>query len=226
MNIKGFLKTTLLDYPEHVASILFLEGCNFRCGYCQNYDLVEHTSSPNIDLECILDYLQKRKNVLDGVVISGGEPCMHEDLPDLIKRIKSLGYDIKLDTNGSFPDMLECLINDNLVDYTAMDIKGDTSNYSKYINKPIVVEKVLRSIDLIKSSNLQYEFRLTVPANYFNASTIVNIGNMLEGVDLLYIQKFVQSSSVPNVNLDSPDDIELNLYKDVLSRQIKNVYIR
>lgn len=226
MNIKGFLKTTLIDYPEHVASILFLEGCNFRCGYCQNYDLVEHTPSPNIDLEYILDYLQKRKNVLDGVVISGGEPCIHEDLPDLIKRIKSLGYDIKLDTNGSFPDMLEGLINDNLVDYIAMDIKGDTSNYSKYINKPIVIEKVLRSIDLIKSSSLQYEFRLTVPADYFNASTIVNISNMLEGANLLYIQKFVQSSSVPNVNLDSPDDIELNLYKDVLSRQIKNVYIR
>lgn len=189
MYISGLQKLTLLDYPEHLAATLFLDGCNFRCPFCHNSGLVLHGSRTDFDPDSlpaendgrplndfysedeILEFLKKRVGMLDGICISGGEPTLHRDLPDLIARIKDLGYKVKLDTNGTNPDMLRRLLDDNLLDYIAMDIKAGRRNYAAAagISRNMLLaadhrllSKIQRSIDLIQNSGVDFEFRTTV----------------------------------------------------------------
>lgn len=225
MIISGFTKNTLLDYPGHIACIVFTGGCNFKCAFCHNYNMV---SAPEnvVCKEDILDFLSYRVGLIDGVVITGGEPCIHSDLPDFIRDVRLLGFDVKLDTNGSKPTMLKYLYDEHLVDYVAMDIKGDDSTYSKYTGAAITLPDIHDSIEMIKSSGVPYEFRITVPKDYFDEATMCNIGGMLDGASKVYLQRFHQSKEVPDKRLAEPLDCELNLYKDILSRHAKEVYIR
>lgn len=169
MQIGGFVKQSLIDYPGKIAAIVFTQGCNFRCGYCHNPGLVLPElfhQNQAISVNEVLCYLQERKNWLDGVVVTGGEPTIHKDLPEFLKKIKDMGYLIKLDTNGSNPLMLEHIIKESLADYIAMDIKTTlkTTNYSQITGigeSDGITEKVIASIDMLKNSNIETEFRTT-----------------------------------------------------------------
>ncbi|MDP2336378.1 MAG: anaerobic ribonucleoside-triphosphate reductase activating protein [Bacteroidota bacterium] len=169
MQIGGFVKQSLIDYPGKIAAIVFTQGCNFRCGYCHNPGLVLPElfhQNQAISVNEVLCYLQERKDWLDGVVVTGGEPTIHKDLPEFLKKIKNLGYLVKLDTNGSNPSMLEHIIKESLADYIAMDIKTtlNATNYSQITGigeSDGITEKVIASIDMLKNSNIETEFRTT-----------------------------------------------------------------
>ena len=149
--IAGLQKTTFIDYPEKIACIVFTQGCNFSCGYCHNPELFEH-KEPALSVQAFFEFLNKRKGKLDGVVITGGEPTLHKDLKEFIKSIKDLGFLVKLDTNGTNPDLLQELFNQNLLDYVAMDIKAPLNKYEQVTRVNVNIEKIQKSINLIKNS--------------------------------------------------------------------------
>jgi pyruvate formate lyase activating enzyme len=190
MIIKGLEKTTLIDYPEKVACTIFIFGCNLRCPYCHNPELVVEDSTPEIDQEEILKFLEERKDFLDGVCITGGEPTIHKNLPDFLKKIKQLGFSIKLDTNGTDPDAVEQLIKDRLIDYMAMDIKAPLEKYEKIVKAKVDLEKIKKSVEIIRNSGLDYEFRMTVPPDFFDENDFVKIGKWLKGAKRFYLQQF------------------------------------
>ena len=162
MLIGGVEKTSLVDYPEKLTAVVFTIGCNFRCGYCHNPELIKlKEDSKILDETDLFVYLEKRKGLLDAVTITGGEPTLQPDLYNFIKKIKNIGYLIKLDTNGTNPEVLEKLLRENLLDYIAMDIKNSIDNYNKVVRNFTDKEKILKSIDLIMKSGLNYEFRTT-----------------------------------------------------------------
>lgn len=226
MKIGGFEKLTVQDYPEHIACIIFTKGCNFDCSYCYNRDLVDNKSE-TIDKDEIMSYLYKRRKLLDGVVISGGEPTIWNDLIDFLKEIKELKLDIKLDTNGYNPEMLKEIIDNKLVDYIAMDIKAIPSKYHKVINKKIDFDKIIESINLIKKSNIKHEFRTTIMKGIHKAEDIVEI-NKLIGNSSLYLQNFEYTDRVKDKNIKSfsKDELlemkkELEKYPNIIIRYIE-----
>ena len=197
MKIKGLQKTTLLDYPEKLACTVFTGGCNFRCPFCHNAALVLNPSGvEEISVEEFFSYVSKRKGVLDGVCITGGEPLLSPDISEFIKKIRSFGLLVKLDTNGSFPDRLDALLNENLLDYVAMDIKNSTDKYAitAGVNAyPIEIEK---SIDIIMEKAPDYEFRTTVVKELHTTQDIVNIAVRIKNAKKYYIQSYVDSGDI------------------------------
>ena len=189
MIIKGLEKQTVLDYPGKLACTIFIFGCNFRCGFCHNPELIIDDGRPEIKQGEVLEFLEERKGFLDGVCITGGEPTLNADLPDFISKIKSMGFSIKLDTNGTNPEMLEELIRKGLVDYIAMDIKAPLEFYEKVTNTKVKKEDILKSIELIKNFP-NHEFRITVVPGLFNEEYARMIGEWLDGSDNFYIQQF------------------------------------
>lgn len=187
MLIGGLQKTSLLDFPGKISAIVFTAGCNFRCGYCHNPELINQIAA----VKDVYEFLKLRAGKLDGVVITGGEPCVQKDLPEFIKSIKALGYAVKLDTNGSFPGMLEKVLPD--LDYAAMDIKAPLEKYSKITNVEVNTDNILKSINLIKNSGVDYEFRTTVLQSQLTFDDFVNIGELLNGSKRYILQKFVPS---------------------------------
>lgn len=197
MKIIGFQKMTLLDFPDKVACIVFTAGCNFRCPFCHNASLVTHIQDEEIDKQEVFVYLKKRVGMIDGVVISGGEPTIHSDLPDFIREIKDLGFAVKLDTNGTNPSMLKHLIEENLCDYVAMDIKNSFDKYALTCGLDSVdVDSVKESINLLLNSNIAYEFRTTVVDPLHNEADIEQIAQYIGGASAYYLQKFVDSGDV------------------------------
>lgn len=189
--IKGLQKTTLVDYPGKVACTIFLPRCNFRCGFCYNRDLVlGYDSLPTISEEEVISFLDKKKKWLDGVVFTGGEPLLHKELPLFIKRIKEMGFLVKIDTNGSNPKMLKELIDNKLVDYVAMDIKAPLEKYDKIVGVKSDKEKIKESIDILKNSDIDSEFRLTCVPTLHTKEDIRKIGEWLEGSKRMFIQQF------------------------------------
>ena len=161
--ISGFQKLTLVDYPGYTACLIFTQGCNFRCPFCHNSDLVIGGNNANIiDEQVIFDYLDKRKGLIDGVCISGGEPLLQKDLELFIRKIKEKGYKVKLDTNGSKPKLLKNLIDNNLLDYVAMDVKNTSNKYALTTGVKTNIEDIKESIDILKNSKIDYEFRTTI----------------------------------------------------------------
>ncbi len=226
MIISGLQKTTLLDYPNRVAATIFLGGCNMRCPFCQNYSLLEHPCC-NFKPEEILAFLEKRKEILDGVCISGGEPTLHQELPEFLSQIKHLGYDIKLDSNGSKPQVLQSLIEQRLVDYVAMDVKGPLTSYSRFCGGDFAdTEAVFHSINLLKSNRIPYEFRTTVAKGLHSREDILALGNLLEHSQTLYLQNFIPSNDVPDKTLQSFTLEELAQMKELLHPFIFHVHIR
>ena len=197
MLIGGFQKMTVQDYPEKIACIIFTHGCNFKCPFCHNARLV--TQSPEfIDEKEIFDYLNKRKGILDGVCISGGEPLIHgEAVFDLMRKIKELGFLIKLDTNGYLPENLKFVLESGLVDYVAMDIKNCQEKYPLTADvKNLDVSKIDESIKLLMSSGVDYEFRTTVTRELHSPQDFVKIGEWIRGAKRYYIQNFVDSGNL------------------------------
>ena len=228
MIIDGFSKLTLLDYPENVACIIWTRGCNFRCPFCQNSELIRMTKDEgNIKEEDVLSYLEKRKGILDGIVISGGEPTMQKGLYEFIKKVKTIGLNVKLDTNGFNPKILKKLIDDNLLDYVAVDIKNDLDHYDKIcgLNK-ITLDNLLETIKILENSHILYEFRTTVMKNYHNEQRIENILSLIGKNANYYLQNFKDSEYVLDKTLESFSNDELmHIYND-LKLKYPNIGIR
>ena len=182
MEFVSINKMTLLDYPEKVSCVLYTPSCNFMCPYCHNWETLIKESLPPLPFEDIISFLKKRVGILDGVVISGGEPTLMEELPERIKTIKDLGFLVKLDTNGSNPEMLKYLIDNQLIDYVAMDIKHSFNKYYDVIvNKNIDLEDIKKSIDILMEDKVDYEFRITLIEEFHDKDSIYEIGKLLEG---------------------------------------------
>jgi len=190
MIIKGMQKLTLIDYPGKVACTLFTFGCNFRCPYCQNPELVIGTPDSAIEEKTILEFLEERKGFLDAVCITGGEPTLYEDLPEFIKKIKHIGYLVKLDTNGTNLNMLKRVVEENLIDYIAMDIKAPLERYEEVVRVEVNEEEIRRTTDFIMKCGLEYEFRTTVVPGLIGKEDIEKIGEWLEGAEKYCIQQF------------------------------------
>jgi len=195
MQIGGLQKFTLIDYPGHLACTLFLSGCNFHCPWCYARELVlpeKIKKQPKIPEEEFFDFLKERKNLLEGVVLCGGEPTINKDLPELIKKIKERKYLIKLDTNGSNPKMLKKLIGENLIDYVAMDIKAplEEKKYQKATGVKTDLVKIKESIKIIKNSGLDYEFRTTVVPTIHQKEDILQIARTISPAKKYYLQGF------------------------------------
>ena len=228
MIISGLQKTTLLDYPNRVAATIFLGGCNMRCPFCHNNSILdsEHLIS-SFDSKQILTFLKKRQGILDGVCISGGEPTLQRDLPEFLSEIKSLGYDIKLDSNGSKPKVLQFLIENKLIDYIAMDVKGPLTSYAQFCGGKFTDNQaIFDSIALLKSNVIPYEFRTTVAKGLHSMEDIASLGRLLEHSQSLYLQNFIFSKDVPDKTLESFSIEELHQMKAVLEPFISHVLIR
>ncbi len=211
MKISGFQKLTLLDYPGNMACTVFTSGCNFRCPFCHNASLVTHTEDCAVYTEEeIFAYLEKRKSLLDGVCITGGEPLLQPDIEDFMVKINSLGYKVKLDTNGSFPERLISAVNKGLVDYIAMDIKNSEEKYMQAAGckDADIVEKIKRSVDFIINCGVDYEFRTTVVKELHTIEDIKNIGKIIKGAKKYFIQQFIDSGDLICGGL-SPLDTEV-----------------
>lgn len=191
--IAGIQKTTLLDYPEKIASIVFTQGCNFRCGYCHNPELLDFNKNTEFASKNFIDFLKTRQGKLDGVVITGGEPTLQSGLYDFIREIKQLDFAVKLDTNGTNPQIIQKLLNESLIDYIAMDIKAPLEKYSEIVGVEINTDNIRKSIDLILNSSISYEFRTTVVKSQLNLGDFDKIGQTINGANLYYLQKFVSS---------------------------------
>ncbi len=221
--IGGLAKVTVQDFPGNLACIVFFNGCNFRCPYCHNSELV-NKKAPEIPVEEIMDYIRKRKNMLDGVVISGGEPTVNKELIDFIKEIKKLKLKVKLDTNGYLPSVLKEIIDNKLVDYIAMDIKEVFSKYKEVVGLDIDTKKIKESIKLIKDSKIEHEFRTTMIKEIHTIDDIKEIVKIV-GDSPYYLQNFKESEYVLAKNLHGFSHDEL-IEISKLFKKNKNVNVR
>ncbi len=198
MQINGFQKLTLLDFPGKVACIVFTAGCNFRCPFCHNATLVTHIEdSVVIDEDEVFVYLQKRKGLIDGVVITGGEPLLQPDLAAFIRRVKGLGLAVKLDTNGSFPERLRALLDEGLLDYVAMDVKNSRDKYARTVGVTASpVDSVAQSVALLRHSDVAHEFRTTVVSGLHTPDDVRDIAAQIGAGETLYLQNFVDSGDI------------------------------
>lgn len=225
MNIAGVQKVTLLDYPGKVACEIFTQGCNFECPFCQNSSLIPITNTGEFSEEEIFEYLNLRKNILDGVVITGGEPTVQKDLKGFIKKIKDLGLLVKLDTNGGNPKVLQELIDEDLVDYVAMDIKNIFNKYNITAGKKINLDNIKKSIEILKASKIDYEFRTTIIKEMHSLDDIVSICKLV-GNAKYYLQNFEDSEFVIDHSLHGFSREELLFIDKYLKDVFPNVEIR
>lgn len=233
MLILGLTKTTLLDFPEHVAAALFTGGCNFRCPYCHNRDIVLKTdAAAPLAEEDIFSFLDKRRNVLEGVCITGGEPTLHDDLPDFIGRVKKLGYLVKLDTNGTNPDMLDSLICDGLIDYCAMDIKNAPQKYAATVGFPDAADSFLLSDinqsvhTLLNQQKIPYEFRTTVVRELHSGEDMVSIAKWIAGARAYFLQSYVDSAGVLLPGYHAHSEEALHSFADLCRPLVPSVALR
>jgi len=227
MRISGFQKLTLVDYPGHTACIIFTQGCNFKCPFCHNSSLINTENNSNeIDEQVLFDYLDKRKGLIDGVCISGGEPLLQNDIVLFIKKIKGKGYKIKLDTNGSNPSVLNSLIENGLVDYVAMDIKNSFSKYETTSGVNVNISNIKKSIDVLKNSSIDFEFRTTIVKELHCYEDIKEILDFIGPNVKYYIQNYRDCETVLKKGLSSFSNEELQFIKENLERKYPNIVIR
>ncbi len=229
MKIMGLQKMTLLDYPGKVACTVFFGGCNFRCPYCHNASLVFDTAAPPLMSEAqFFSFLSRRKGLLDGVCITGGEPTLQQDLAQFIAKIRELGFLVKLDTNGSLPDRIRPLLEANLVDYVAMDIKNSKEHYGKTIGvADYDLQPIEESVELLKRYAPVYEFRTTLVKEFHTEEDVRSIGQWLEGSENLFLQTFVDSGDlVGGVPLSPFTKQEMEGFAQLLRNYIKTVSVR
>lgn len=232
MIIRGLQKTTLLDYPEHIACTIFFGNCNLRCPFCHNMELVEHPEKyPEFSITQILDFLKERVGKLNGVAITGGEPLLNRDIEDLLKPIKELGYPIKLDTNGFFPDMIEKLIDDKLVDMFAMDIKSGWTNYMKVAglkneDLSVIKSKVEKSIALLMERAGDYEFRTTCVKGLHNENDFYEIKDMIKGAKKYFLQDYKAGPDMEDLPFKPFLRDELEKFANIVKDSVELVEIR
>lgn len=226
MKILGFQKTTLLDFPGKVAATVFVGGCNFRCPFCHNRDLVLGDASAYSEEE-ILSYLNKRRGVLDGVCITGGEPTLQSDLEEFIRKVKELGLLVKLDTNGYRPEVLLNLLKKNLLDYVAMDVKASAENYGNVTGTANVdMDKINESIQLLKKAGIPYEFRTTVVKGLHTKEEFHKIGELLQGAEAYYLQGFRENENVIGEGCEAFSTEEMREILSITKKYIDKVSLR
>ena len=226
MFFAGFQKLTLLDYPGKVACILFTNGCNFRCPFCHNASLVRAQDGADISDDEVLEFLKKRQGILEGVCISGGEPLIHNELKDFIREVKKLGYPVKLDTNGSFPQKLRELIGEGLVDYVAMDIKNSFEKYNETTGISADIDSIKESIEILINGNIDYEFRTTLVRGFHTPKDMQSIGEMIKGTKKYYLQNFVDSGDILCPGLAPLGEEEMELMKKTAEKYVSVTQIR
>lgn len=226
MFFAGFQKLTLLDYPGKVACILFTNGCNFRCPFCHNASLVRAQDGADISDSEVLEFLKKRQGILEGVCISGGEPLIHNELKDFIREVKKLGYPVKLDTNGSFPQKLRELIGEGLVDYVAMDIKNSFEKYNETTGISADIDSIKESIEILINGNIDYEFRTTLVSGFHTTQDMQRIGEMIKGTKKYYLQNFVDSGDILCPGLAPLGEEEMELMRKTAEKYVSVTQIR
>lgn len=231
MNISGLQKMTLLDYPGKVACTVFLPGCNFRCPFCHNGELLEGPQNAIMDDRELLDFLAKRKGLLDAVCISGGEPTLQPELGILIEKIKAMGYLVKLDTNGSRPEVLKDLVLRGLLDYVAMDIKSSPQCYAQTAGAPVQLEQMEESIRFLTEEHVDYEFRTTVVAQLHDAESITQMGqwvNVLakKKIKRWFLQPFTDRDTVMFSGLCAPDASGISKFVAILRPFANEIAVR
>lgn len=228
MVFHGIVKSTLLDYPGKLACTLFTGGCNFRCPFCQNAALVLNPKAePLVDKDELDKFLKQRSRYLDGVCVTGGEPLIQRNVDDFFKYLKDLGYLVKLDTNGSFPDKLNSLISKNLVDYVAMDLKSSKDGYAKAVGLESFDIKVIEeSVNILQSSSIDHEFRTTLVKELHGDKEIEGIGKWLNRNQKLYLQKFEDKGSNIQKNLTGFNAFEMKTIQNTLKSYIDFVEVR
>ncbi len=227
MKILGLAKLTLLDYPGRIAATIFTGGCNMRCPFCHNPRLVFLEEEP-LDEEYVLSFLKSRVGILDGVCITGGEPLINNDIEVFITKIKSMGFSLKLDTNGSFPDTLESLIKKGLIDYVAMDIKNCPEKYPLTVGRASFdVSAVQRSVEILKKNTVPYEFRTTTLKDFHTKEDFIKIGKWLEGAPKYFIQPFKDSGDLIGISpMEGYTESELEHFKQILTPYFEHIAIR
>lgn len=227
MIIKGFQKLTLLDYPGRTACTVFTGGCNFRCPFCHNALLVTEQDNDFYPEEDVFEHLKMRKNVLDGVAVTGGEPLLQKDIERFLYEIKDLGYDIKLDTNGSFPEKLAGILELGLADYVAMDIKNSPAKYAETIGfKAFDLAPVQESINILKNSGVDYEFRTTVTADFHTKDSMKELSEWIMNTPKYFLQNFVDSGQLIDSNCRGVSKAEMYELLDIVRVNIPNAQIR
>ena len=226
MKIAGLQKLTLLDYPGKTACTVFFGGCNFRCPFCHNWELLDGSYPPQMDDEQLISFLQKRKGILDGVCITGGEPLLSDAIIPLLEKIRGLGYAIKIDTNGSFPERLKRIIDAGLADYVAMDIKNSPEKYAETSGGFSDMEKIRQSIALLVNGSIDYEFRTTVVDELHKADDFHGIGKLISGAEKWHLQKFADRDTVPFEGFNAPGADSIAEYADIMRAYVKTVEIR
>lgn len=227
MRIGGIEKCSFIDYPGKMTAILFTVGCNFRCHYCHNPELVDATAETIPEAE-VFAFLERRRNLLDAVTVTGGEPTVHSDLIPFLRRIKELGYLLKLDSNGTNPKMLKDIIDEKLVDYIAMDIKAPLPSYEKIIVRSVDTDALAKSIKLIMESGIEYEFRTTIEKSLTSLDDIRGIGETIRGAKKYYLQKFVPTKTLDLQFLEGStyNDEEFETMKSIMEEYVGECMIR
>lgn len=227
MLIKGLQKTTLLDFPGKVACTVFTGGCNFRCPFCHNASLVTHLQdSQTLPWEEVASYIQKRKGILDGVCITGGEPLLQPDLEDCCRLIRQEGLAVKLDTNGAYPQRLQAMLDEHLVDYIAMDIKNSKEAYARTCGLPDFPAGVEESVELIRQSGIPYEFRTTVVRELHDEQSMRSLAQWIAGADRYFLQSFTDSGDLIGTGLSSYDEQEMHRLLDAVLPWVPNARLR
>ncbi len=240
MKIGGLEKLTLLDYPDKVAAVVFAQGCNFRCHFCYNPLLVcpkllvpdeEGNGKEPFSLreEDFFIFLKTRQKKLDAVVISGGEPTLQTDLPEFIKKIKDLGFLVKLDTNGTNPLMLKNLINKKIIDYVAMDIKAPYEKYETVVGLKLDLQSIQNSVKLLIEGNVAYEFRSTLVPKYHQTEDVILMAKNILKARAWYLQKFISNTSLVNPDLKNDasfSDLEMKNFAQIASQYVENCQAR
>ena len=233
MQIHGLQKMTLLDYPGRVACTVFLAGCNYACPFCHNSQLLTGEAEAVMQEEELLSFLQKRQGILDGVCITGGEPTLNPGLKPMLQRIKALGYAIKLDTNGSRPDVLRQLVEEGLVDYVAMDVKNGPEQYAATVGVPgVKLERVEQSLRFLIGGGVPYELRTTLVQQLHDEASILAMGRWLASLvpekqpEVLYLQSFVDRDTVAFAGLCAPEEETVHHLSHILQSYVHQVRIR
>jgi pyruvate formate lyase activating enzyme len=229
MKIGGLQRVSLIDYPGLICAIIFLQGCNFKCSYCHNPELVDPSLfRSSIKESDVMEFLDTRKGKLDAVTITGGEPTIQGELPDFIRQIKKMGFAVKLDTNGSRPEVINNLVAEKLLDYIAMDIKAPLDKYKEVVNTNVNQDSIKESINLILKAKSPYEFRTTVVESQLEENDILQIGKLITGASRYVLQNFVPSKTLDKRFLKekSYPEEKLQQIKNRLEHQIASVTIR
>lgn len=227
MKIHGLQKMTLLDFPGLVACTVFLGGCDLRCPFCHNAEILDMNAPAVMDDKEFLEFLETRRGKLDGVAVTGGEPTLRPDLPELLSEIKRLGFKVKLDTTGNHPDMLKRIVGEGLVDYVAMDVKNSKERYAETVGLTgFDISRVDESISFLLRGDVEYEFRTTVIKQFHDKDSFIGIAEWIKGAEKYYLQGFVDRDTVPFAGLEARTEEEMKEYAEIVKPYVKSVELR